>query len=98
MRKFQSTSTPTPVAHDILKEKQTEIALLERQADEAVDLVTRTISGLELINQQILDAMADIDNYAAELTRTRETMVKQHRNNAAIIANFSKLLSTEAAE
>ena len=42
MRK--TTPTPAPAVHDILKEKQTEIALLEREADEAVDLVTRTIS------------------------------------------------------
>ena len=72
MRK--TTPTPAPAVHDILKEKQTEIALLEREADEAVDLVTRTISGLELINQQISDSMADIDKYAAELAQTRETM------------------------
>ena len=96
MRK--TTPTPAPAVHDILKEKQTETALLEREADEAVDLVTRTISGLELINQQISDSMADIDKYAAELAQTRETMAKKRSNNAAIIANFSKLLSVEAAE
>lgn len=96
MRK--TTPTPAPAVHDILKEKQTEIALLEREVDEAVDLVTRTISGLELINQQISDSMADIDKYAAELAQTRETMAKKRSNNAAIIANFSKLLSVEVAE
>ena len=96
MRK--TTPTPAPAVHDIQKVKQTEIALLERVADEAVDLVTRTISGLELINQQISDSMADIDKYAAELAQTRETMAKKRSNNAAIIANFSKLLSVEAAE
>ena len=94
----RTTSVPAPTVHDILKEKQAEIALLEHQADEAIDLVTRTISSLELINQQISDGMTDIDNYTAELARTREAMSKQRSNNAAIIANFSKLLSVEAAE
>lgn len=93
---MRKNASPTPAVHDILQEKRTEIALLERQADEAVDLVTRTISGLELINQQISDAMTDIDKYIVELNQTREIMSMQRNNNAAVIANFSKLLNVEA--
>lgn len=36
-----------PISHDILMEKQNEVARLARQANEAVDLVTRTINDLE---------------------------------------------------
>ena len=38
--------TTASVSHDILKEKQQEISRLEQQADDAVEIVTRTISRL----------------------------------------------------
>lgn len=88
----------TTVSHDILREKQLEIERLERQADDAVELVTRTISRLELINQQIDDDMTEIDTYMADLAKTRDTMSTQRQNNAAIISNFSKLLDPKYAE
>lgn len=83
------------VSHDILREKQQQVESLERQADDAVELVTRTINRLELINQQIDDAMGEIDTYVADLSKTREAMSKQRIGNTAIISNFTKLLSTE---
>lgn len=87
-----------PVSHDILREKQQQVESLERQADDAVELVTRTINRLELINQQIDDAMTEIDTYAADLAKTRETMSKQRQSNAAIINNFTKMLGGDEAE
>lgn len=86
------------VSHDILREKQQQVESLERQADDAVELVTRTINRLELINQQIDDAMTEIDTYAADLAKTRETMSKQRQSNAAIINNFTKLLGGDEAK
>lgn len=83
------------VTTDILQEKTNEVALLTRQANDAVDLVTRTISSLELINQQLDGAMQEIDEYTENLVKTRENMSKQRSHNSAIISNFSKLLSTE---
>ena len=83
------------VATDILQEKTNEVALLTRQANDAVDLVTRTISSLELINQQLDGAMQEIDEYTENLAKTRKNMSKQRSHNSAIISNFSKLLSTE---
>ena len=62
-------------------EKQNEVALLARQASEAVDLVTRTISDLEGINQQIDGALSEIDTYTKELAATRAAMSKQHGNH-----------------
>lgn len=86
------------VSHDILRKKQRQVESLERQADDAVELVTRTINRLELINQQIDDAMTEIDTYAADLAKTRETMSKQRQSNAAIINNFTKLLGGDETE
>lgn len=50
---FNRTKPAAPIAisHDILQEKQNEIVRLTRQANEAVDLVSRTINSLEDINQ-----------------------------------------------
>ncbi len=85
-----------PITHDILLEKQGEVERLSRQANEAVDLVTRTISNLEDINRQLDSGMAEIDAYTKELSATRANLYKQRSNNAAIISNFSKLLGMEA--
>ena len=90
--------TTSSSSHDILREKQQEINRLERQADDAVEIVTRTISRLELINQQIDDGMTEIDTYMADLVKTRETMSTHLQNNAAIISYFSKLLTPHYAE
>ncbi len=81
---------------DILREKKQQVESLERQAEDAVELVTRTMNRLDLINQQIDDHMAEIDAYAEDLAKTREALAKQREHNAAISANFSKLLCVEA--
>ena len=88
--------SPVTVTRDILLEKQGEVERLARKANEAVDLVTRTISNLESINEQLDSGMAEIDAYTKELTATRANLSKQRNNNAVIISNFSKLLSVEA--
>lgn len=77
---------------DILREKQAKLTELTVQAEAAVDLVTRTISGLELVNQEIDDTVSEIDNYTAQLNQTRDQLNRNRRHNAAIIANFNKLL------
>jgi len=60
-----------------------------------VDLVSRTINSLSLINQEIEDNVAEIESYTRELEDTRVSLEKQRKNNTALIANFSKLLETE---
>ena len=55
---------------DILADKKVKLQELTAQAEAAVDLVTRTISGLELVNQEIDDTVAEIDKYSAELACT----------------------------
>ena len=86
-------TAPVVVSHDILQEKQNEIARLTRQADEAVDLVSRTINNLQDINQQIDSAISEIDAYFQGLAAARASMSQERDNNVAIIANFSKLLN-----
>lgn len=55
---------------DILADKKVKLQELTAQAEAAVDIVTRTISGLELVNQEIDDTVAEIDKYSAELACT----------------------------
>lgn len=83
---------------DFLLTKQNEISQLSQQADEAVDLVTRTMNGLELINQQLDSAISEIDEYSKQLAEARATMTRQRNNNAAVISNFAKLLDAGPAE
>lgn len=92
----KKVSVSVPITHDILLEKQGEVERLSRQANEAVDLVTRTISNLEDINRQLDSSMAEIGAYIKELSATRANLYKQRNNNATIITNFSKLLEMEA--
>lgn len=80
---------------DILQEKKTVLADLSQQANSAVDLVSRTINSLGLINQEIEDTVAEIESYTKELEGTRDALEKQRKNNTALIANFSKLLEVE---
>ena len=80
---------------DILQEKKTVLADLSQQANSAVDLVSRTINSLGLINQEIEDTVAEIESYTKELEGTRDALEKQRKNNTAVIANFSKLLEVE---
>lgn len=77
---------------DVLTEKTSKLNELAAQADVAINVVTNTISGLELINQEYDDTIAEIDSYVSQLNATRECMNKNRRYNTAIIANFSKLL------
>lgn len=83
---------------DLLSDKQNEIIELTQQADEAVDLVTRTINGLELINSQLDSAIAEIDDYSERLEEAKARMTRQRTNNAAVIQNFAKLLDAGPAE
>lgn len=78
--------------HDILLEKNVKLEELTAQAEAASDLVTRTISGLELVNQEIDDTVAEIDEYTKKLSQTRSALSRNRRRNAAVINNFSKLL------
>lgn len=96
---FGRKATPVAtISHDILTDKQNEMARLGRQADEAVDLVTLTISNLEDINQQIGIALSEVDAYIQDLADIRAAMSKQRSNNTAIISNFEKLLDTNGTE
>ena len=80
---------------DIISEKEKKLHQLQSDAEGAVDIVTRAISGLELVNQEIEDTKSEIDEYISRLTEQRDTLINNQKRNAAVIKNFSKLLSAE---
>ena len=52
---------------DIISEKERKLHQLQADAESAVDIVTRAISGLELVNQEIEDTKSEIDEYISGL-------------------------------
>ena len=80
---------------DITSEKEKKLYQLQSDAEGAVDIVTRAISGLELVNQEIEDTKSEIDEYISRLTEQRDTLINNQKRNAVVIKNFSKLLSAE---
>jgi len=78
---------------DILQQKQAKLQELTAIADDALNVVTSTISGLELINQEIDDTIADIDAYQTQMMSVRGKLEQNKVHNAKIIDNFTKLLS-----
>lgn len=83
---------------DIISEKEKKLHQLQSDAEGAVDIVTRAISGLELVNQEIEDTKAEIDEYISRLTEQRDTLIHNQKRNSVVIKNFSKLLSAEEAD
>lgn len=79
----------------ILDEKRAKLFDLKTQANSAVNIVSSTISNLELINQEIDDTVSEIDEYTKQLVETRDALDKDRKYNTAIIANFSRLLDVD---
>ncbi|MDD6837399.1 MAG: hypothetical protein PUF04_09665 [bacterium] len=78
---------------DILQQKTKKLKELTEITDNALSVITGTISGLELINQEIDDTVAEIDAYNSQMLTVKDSLVKNRAHNAQIIRNFTKLLS-----
>ena len=80
---------------DVLTEKTAQLKELCHQKELALGIVTGTISSLELMNQEIDDAISEIRSYCDSLKETMDGLDKSRKENTALIANFSKLLTVE---
>lgn len=78
--------------YDMLTAKQAKLEKLKSQADNAISLVTQTMKDLEYTNQEIDATVVEIDDYMTKLSATRDSLNKNRKHNAVIIANFAKLL------
>lgn len=78
---------------DVIAEKQEKLEALELKAADALDIVTRTINGLEETNREIDSTISEIKEYIGRLTATQSALYQNKTRNDTIIANFSRLVS-----
>lgn len=61
-----------PVEIDVLQKKKEELAKFVDRYNDAVSMVTGTVTSLESLNESIEEKIKEIDEYQAELARTTE--------------------------
>lgn len=79
-------------AMDLLQEKEVRLAELSLRSDSAVQMVQSTINNLAIVNQDIEEAMSEIDTYLQRLNETRASLDSTHGKNQKVMQNFSQLL------
>lgn len=77
---------------DVLAQKQEELTAYQEQANAAVSLVTSTVDNLSQINDAISEKIQEIEEYQAELAKTRDGLNDAREKNARVINNFRSLL------
>lgn len=77
---------------DLLQEKEVRLAELSLRSDSAVQMVQSTINNLAIVNQDIEEAMSEIDTYLQRLNETRASLDSTHGKNQKVMQNFSQLL------
>lgn len=86
---------------DILADKKVKLQELTAQAEAAVDLVTRTISGLELVNQKLMTRLQKLTSILLSL-RVREwslaRIVHTMLRSLQILQNFWKFRKQKVSQ
>lgn len=77
---------------NILTEKEAQLTTLVNQSEDAVSLITQTVTRLETVNAQIAEKRQEIDTYRSELSRLDNSMGQQFDHNAKIIGKFKAFL------
>lgn len=77
---------------DVLQKKNEELKQFVERYDSAVAVVTGTINNLKEINENISEKIKEIEEYQAELARTRNGLDDTRLKNEQIIKNFSALI------
>lgn len=74
------------------QKKKEELAQFVDRYNNAVSMVTGTVSSLESLNESIEAKIKEIDEYQAELTRTKDGLGETRSKNEKIIKNFKALI------
>ncbi|MEY8573169.1 hypothetical protein AALD01_01990 [Oscillospiraceae bacterium 21-37] len=82
----------TQTKYSVLTEKENQLRALTNESENAVSLITNTISRLETVNGRICDTRQEIEDYRKELTRIDSSMEEQFSHNAKIIDKFRSFL------
>lgn len=78
--------------NDFLQSKNRQIGRLRKKSSKAIDMVTRTIDGLQDANNQIAAAMAEIEDYRETLAAKQTELDGVMQKNSRIVANFQALI------
>lgn len=80
---------------DILMVKKRKLTDCQGAFDAAVSIVNSTIATLKMLNDEISDNVAEIEDYQHELEVTKADLNESKRRNEQVIRNFQALLSVE---
>ena len=80
---------------DVLAQKKAELNTYVAQFEGAISMVTSTIDSLGAINENINAKIREIDDYEAELAKTKEGLAGAKSKNERVIKNFSALLNVD---
>ena len=77
---------------DIIQDKEKRLGDLQNRSTSALDVVTRTINNLTIINEEIDVVMSEIDTAKQQLSSTESDLVSTKDHNTKIIAKFRSLI------
>ena len=80
---------------DYIEQKATELSDLNSAATSAIDMVTKTIKSLEIINQKRETNISEIQDYCMALMEVKQNLETGKKHDEAIIQNFKKLIEVE---
>ena len=77
----------------IIEQKELELSMLQQQSASALDIVTNTITDLEMVNNEIIEKINEITNYTTQLQNTEDKLSQTQMHNAKIIEKFKALIA-----
>lgn len=82
-------------AQDILEQKENKIGALNQRSEDALQILRTTLNGLDAVDIEIDQTMAEIDEIQARMAKAREGLVERRNKNQRIKQNFKSLLCEE---
>ena len=80
---------------DILEQKENKLGALNQRSEDALQLLRTTLNGLDAVDIEIDQTMAEIDEIQARMAKAREGLVERRNKNQRIKQNFKSLLCEE---
>lgn len=82
-------------AQDILDQKENKLGALNQRSEDALQILRTTLNGLDAVDIEIDQTMAEIDEIQARMAKAREGLVERRNKNQRIKQNFKSLLCEE---
>lgn len=78
--------------NDFLQAKTRQLGRLRKKSGKALDMVTRTIDGLQEANERIAATMVEIEDYREMLAAKQTELDGVMQKNSRIVENFKALI------